>query len=353
MMNRSKWAFGLLFLISKVLFAHPLDMGLIILSDLDGGLKVRLEMNPNLISQTSDKNLKIVFEKFLQKIEVSSDMGGCSWLGEPEFESTEPSSLGIQRECHWSQKPNRLIVHSKMWHEIPSSFHFMVRYESKVGEKLLTIERDHPKIEWEIVKTQTSFWSFVRFGLEHIGVTPQQWWSGTHFRLPEGVDHILFVIALIFSGGGWIEILKMITGFTAGHTLTLTLASLGWIHVNSNWIEPIVALSIAWVAAQSVFVKRNNTHWKIACFFGFVHGLAFASALIELHLRGGLLFKALIGFNSGVELGQAFIVFLLFPFVYAFSLAPRIKIKVVTFVNSLIAVISTYWFVARVLQLSQ
>ncbi|MFM8313415.1 MAG: HupE/UreJ family protein [Deltaproteobacteria bacterium] len=281
MMNRSKWALALFFVMSQSLLAHPLDMGLIVLSELDGGLKVRFEMNPNLIAQIPEKNPANLFEKFLQKFEISSDVGRCDWLEDPEIESTGPQSLGIQRECHWAQKPNRLVVHAKLWDEVPSSFHLLARYESSGREKLLTIDRDHPKIEWEIDKTHTSLWSFVRLGLDHIGVTPQQWWTGTQLRLPEGIDHILFVIALIFSGGGWIEILKMITGFTVGHSMTLTFASLGWVNVTSQWIEPIIALSIAWVAAQSLFQKKNKTHWKIACFFGFVHGLAFASAFTK------------------------------------------------------------------------
>lgn len=352
MMNRSKWAFGIFFLISQVLYAHPLDMGLIVLSELDGGIKVRFEMNPNLIAQISDKNSNFSFEKFLELIEISSDVGGCGWLGKPVVDTTGAQSLGIQRECRWAQRPNRLVLHARLWDDVPSSFHLLVRYESSAREKLLTINRDHPKIEWEIVRPQTTLFSFVWYGLEHIGVTPQQWWTGTHVRLPDGIDHILFVIALIISGGGWIEILKMITGFTAGHTITLTFASLGWLHVTSHWIEPFIAFSIAWVAAQSVFQNRNKKHWKTACFFGFVHGLAFASALSEFHLRGGLLLKALVGFNVGVELGQAFIVLLVFPIVYAISLSTKIKKIVIPVANSVIVIVSTYWFMERVLQLS-
>ena len=126
----------------------------------------------------------------------------------------------------------------------------------------------------------------------------------THI-LPLGLDHILFVLGLFLLGGGWRSLLKQVTAFTIAHSLTLALAMLGIVRLPSRIVEPIIALSIAYVAVENLFRHEvNRWRWLVVFGFGLVHGLGFAGVLEELGLPAGRFLPALIGFNFGVEGGQ-------------------------------------------------
>jgi hydrogenase/urease accessory protein HupE len=136
-----------------------------------------------------------------------------------------------------------------------------------------------------------SFSSFVRSGFHHV--------------VPEGLDHILFVLGLFLLSRAWRPLLWQVTTFTVAHTLTLGLATLGLVHVSSRVVEPIIAGSIAVVAIENIFHPRY-TPWRLLLVFGFglVHGLGFASALSDMALPDSSLIIGLLGFNVGVEGGQ-------------------------------------------------
>ena len=159
------------------------------------------------------------------------------------------------------------------------------------------------------------FLDFVSMGFHHIGASPAEWRDNTGLHLPAGVDHILFLLALILAGGTVLKTIGTVTGFTAGHSITLGLASFGVVSLPSRLTESAIALSIVYVAVEDLIVSEPRHRWRIATVFGLVHGFGFASALTELHLSRGGLFGALLGFNLGVELGQALIVALLAPLV--------------------------------------
>lgn len=126
----------------------------------------------------------------------------------------------------------------------------------------------------------------------------------THI-LPKGLDHILFVLGLFFLSPQMRPLLWQITAFTAAHTVTLALGASGLVSVPSNIVEPIIALSIAYVAIENLF-RSDLSKWRpvVVFCFGLLHGLGFASVLGEFGLPQGAFFPALIGFNIGVELGQ-------------------------------------------------
>jgi hydrogenase/urease accessory protein HupE len=121
----------------------------------------------------------------------------------------------------------------------------------------------------------------------------------------EGVDHLLFVLALlIVTNGGWM-LAKTVTAFTASHSLTLTAASLGWVHVPSRPVEAVIALSIALVAAEIIRTRRGEISltsrfpWLVALIFGLVHGLGFAGGLSEAGLPVSHIPTALLSFCPG------------------------------------------------------
>ena len=150
---------------------------------------------------------------------------------------------------------------------------------------------------------------------------------GVHHLL-EGYDHLAFLLALVlplrlalFGGlpaalpsvpgpGGaagkavWWALLRTITAFTVGHSITLILATFGWVQASPRWVEPAIALSIAVTAALTLRPTRWVRTDVRALLFGLVHGLGFAGLLLEAAAPGGLLPWALAGFNLGVEAGQ-------------------------------------------------
>lgn len=121
----------------------------------------------------------------------------------------------------------------------------------------------------------------------------------------QGLDHLLFLLTVLAAGAGWRYWLAMVTSFTAAHSLTLTLAVLGWVTVPAAVTEPLIALSIVLMALDNLRRSRalataRRSALVFAC--GLVHGLGFASALQEL--GGAARWLSLAGFNLGVELGQ-------------------------------------------------
>jgi hydrogenase/urease accessory protein HupE len=125
-----------------------------------------------------------------------------------------------------------------------------------------------------------------------------------------GLDHLLFVFGLILLVHGWRRLLWTITAFTIGHSITLTLAILGLVHIPPAPVEALIALSIFVIAVEIT----NNAHgqiswvcrfpWTMALGFGFLHGLGFAGALAQVGLPDGDIPLALFSFNLGIELGQ-------------------------------------------------
>lgn len=125
-----------------------------------------------------------------------------------------------------------------------------------------------------------------------------------------GVDHLLFVLALLLiTRGGW-KLVKTVTAFTCSHSLTLTAATLGWVHIPSPPVESVIALSIVFVAAEIIRQQRGEegitarAPWLVAFSFGLMHGLGFAGGLSEAGLPVGHIPAALFFFSLGVETGH-------------------------------------------------
>jgi len=129
-----------------------------------------------------------------------------------------------------------------------------------------------------------------------------------------GFDHLLFLFALLLRGGGIGSLLAIATAFTAAHSITLALAVLRVVSIPPSVVEPVIALSIAYVAAENILSEpRTSWRWAEGFGFGLVHGFGFAGALLELALPTAALAWPLLSFNLGVEAGQAVVIAVLFP----------------------------------------
>jgi len=133
-----------------------------------------------------------------------------------------------------------------------------------------------------------------------------------------GLDHLLFVLALVILVKGVRRLIATVTAFTVAHSLTLVAATLGWVHVPGPPVEAAIALSIVFVAAEIVHGRQGMSGlterfpWIVAFTFGLLHGFGFASALSEVGLPQSAIPVALLFFNVGVEIGQLLFIALVF-----------------------------------------
>ena len=165
-----------------------------------------------------------------------------------------------------------------------------------------------------------------------------------------GIDHLMFVIALAVLIGFKRQLVIGITGFTAAHSVTLALATLGFVRLPSAPIEAWIALSIVVVCAEALRPHDSITRrfpFVVPFVIGLIHGLGFAGALLEAGLPGGYRVAALLAFNLGVEAGQLLVigcVWLIVRFGARLAWAGRARVMVFSVFGS----VAAYWTIARV-----
>jgi hypothetical protein len=171
----------------------------------------------------------------------------------------------------------------------------------------------------------------------------------THI-LPLGLDHILFVLSLFLLNPKLKPILWQATAFTVAHTITLGLAMYKVIKPPTNIVEPVIALSIMYVALENIFSPRlKASRIGIVFLFGLIHGMGFASALTQLGLPQNAYFSSLIMFNLGVELGQITVILTAYFLIgRIFGNKPYYRKKIVIPLSIAIAGVAAYWTVERI-----
>jgi hypothetical protein len=183
--------------------------------------------------------------------------------------------------------------------------------------------------------TQNVVWYYLKLGYQHI--------------LPNGFDHILFVTGLCLLSTKVKTILWQATAFTVAHSITLALSMKGLIVAPGAVVEPVIALSIMFVAVENMILNELKP-WRIAIvfLFGLIHGMGFASALNEIGLPPGRFFTSILSFNLGVELGQITIIALTFGLIIIpFRNKKWYRTNIVYGLSLLIAIIAGYWTIER------
>jgi len=173
--------------------------------------------------------------------------------------------------------------------------------------------------------------------------------SGFEHIIPKGFDHILFVLGLFFSSLHFRSLLLQVTAFTISHSITLVLASLSLIQIQESIVEPLIALSIVWIAIENcVFKKPSQWRYLIVFNFGLLHGLGFAAVLNHYGLPKDNFMSLLLAFNIGVELGQLSILMIAF-LVFNLIFKKLFQIENTRIPASLIiGCIGLFWFIQRV-----
>ena len=180
-------------------------------------------------------------------------------------------------------------------------------------------------------------WYYFKLGISHI--------------VPYGFDHILFIISLCLLNTKFTTILWQATAFTVAHTITLALSMQGIIKLPAEVVEPLIALSIMFVAIENILLNELKA-WRIAIvfMFGLVHGMRFASALNEIGLPRNQFFTSIFSFNAGVEIGQISVISLVFLLIIIpLGKMPWYKKGVVYPLSAAIALIAAYWTIQRII----
>ena len=194
--------------------------------------------------------------------------------------------------------------------------------------------------------------AFIKDGVKHIA---------------SGFDHILFLIALLLpavmirNGSHWrpatalrptlMNVAGIVTAFTIAHSITLSLAVLGIVAVPSRLVESLIAASVVATALDNLVAFLPRRRWQVAFVFGLLHGLGFASVLLDLGLPTSSLAISLFGFNLGVEIGQLLLVLAVVPLAYV-ARSTRIYRPLAIGLGSIaIVFVASGWFIERAFKL--
>lgn len=174
-------------------------------------------------------------------------------------------------------------------------------------------------------------------------------WIGFTHILPKGLDHILFVVGLFLLSPRLKPLLWQVSAFTVAHTTTIALGTMGVVAVPAEIVEPLIALSIVWIAVENIFTDRLQAWRPLVVFgFGLLHGLGFADVLAEIGLPNAHFVTGLVAFNLGVELGQLAVIALCLAAVGWAMNRPKYRRWVVIPASAAIAAVAVVWTIERV-----
>lgn len=174
-------------------------------------------------------------------------------------------------------------------------------------------------------------------------------YQGIIHIVPHGLDHILFVLALFLLSTNLLTLFWQVTAFTLAHTITLIMATYGVVSLSPDIVEPLIAFSIVFVAAENLYHSRLQA-WRIVIvfLFGLLHGMGFASVLMDFGLPQSQLLASLIAFNVGVEIGQLLVIAAAFLVVGWFRKQHWYRQRIILPGSACIAAMGLYWTVTRV-----
>ena len=199
-------------------------------------------------------------------------------------------------------------------------------FDSAVTSLDLAVAGAPPAAPWS-----ERFARILQLGIEHILL---------------GFDHVLFLVALVVVGSRLWPLVKVVTAFTLAHSVTLGLAWYGLIELPERLVEPLIALSIAYVALENLLGRGFGHRWALAGGFGLLHGLGFYGALSALDLAGAGAVTTLAAFNLGVELGQLAVLAVVYPLLRYWTRQPWHAASMRA-VSAVILAVALWWLLER------
>ncbi len=192
----------------------------------------------------------------------------------------------------------------------------------------------------------------INYALENAPVNEVAWYYfklGFSHIIPEGFDHVLFITGICLLNTKLTSIIWQASAFTIAHTIALALSMKNIIVAPSPVVEPIIAMSIVFVAVENIILKELKP-WRIILvfLFGLIHGMGFASSLNEIGLPPGKFFTSILMFNVGVEVCQICIIAFLFTLIISpFKNKDWYRYRIVYPISIAIAIVSSYWTIER------
>jgi hypothetical protein len=247
-------------------------------------------------------------------------------------------------------RPIELAVHYRLLFEVDPTHRGLLQVSGRGAEQAAVLSREAPRVSLDLSAPGrwVQFVAFLREGIWHI---------------LKGYDHILFLLTLLFpavvrrGAAGWesreslrdtaLDVLQVVTAFTLAHSLTLSLAVLGLVHLPARWVECGIALTVLLGALNNLRPVIVHRRWAMAFAFGLVHGFGFASVLADLGLQGANLVLSLLGFNSGVEIGQLLIVLAVLPLAFLARDTVIYRHAFMPAGSTAIVLLAGYWLVSR------
>ena len=249
-----------------------------------------------------------------------------------------------------AERAARIDVSYSSLFDIDPNHHGLLNLTSGGNSRAAVFSASSGRQTFELDSTRrdSQFGAFLKDGIWHI-------W--------EGYDHVLFLLTLLlpavvlYRDRQWqpreslrdalIDVVKVVTAFTLAHSITLTLGAMGWVYVPTRLVESAIALTVLFGALNILVPVVRERRWLLAFVFGLIHGLAFASVLIDLGLQGWNLLLALLGFNAGVEVGQLAIVAVVVPLMYAARRTAAFRKGFMPLGAVIVSGVAAYWFVSR------
>jgi hydrogenase/urease accessory protein HupE len=243
-----------------------------------------------------------LLEVVTEKIRLHSDAGPCEATpGTVRPPAQQGTSAAVLLHFTCAGTPTELTIRDDLFDVLGKDYHTIANIQWSTGSQQFVFLPDARETRVIVTEGSTTrgVGSFFLLGIEHILT---------------GYDHLLFLLALILRGGNLWSLFKIITAFTIAHSITLALAALNIVMLPERLVEATIALSIAYVAAENLFLRQAVSHrWAVSFLFGLVHGFGFSNVLRELGLPKDGLVWSLLNFNLGVETGQALAVLVAVP----------------------------------------
>jgi len=293
----------------------------------------------------------------LARLAVQGDGADCALqpAGPQQVDEHSDGAYTVLRFAVACPKPpTQLRVHYKLFADIDPQHRGLLRLDVAGGSRtaIFSPQAANQPFELRAPSRWAQFSDYLVEGVWHIWI---------------GFDHILFLLSLLLPAvllwqrtrwqavqhfrEAFVDVLKIVTAFTVAHSITLSLATLGFVSLPSRWVESAIAASVVLAALNNVRPLFEGRRWMVAFCFGLIHGFGFASVLADLGLPQGALALALVGFNVGVELGQLAIVAMFLPLAYALRRTVFYRRVVLLGGSLLIALLAAVWFTERAFNL--
>ena len=288
-------------------------------------------------------------------LELSADGKACEWQTAGPMQLDHHSDgtyavLSLQARC--GNLVNGLAMKYSLLFDVDPTHRGLVQWIAPGGlasqPLVFSKDSDRQALELKAPSAWETLRQYIVEGVWHIWL---------------GYDHILFLLSLLLPAvlvrekSHWepatslkrslIEVLKVVTAFTLAHSVTLSLAVLGFVSLPSRFVESTIAASIIFAALNNLRGSIEKKRWVMAFAFGLIHGFGFASALADLGLPKGALALALVGFNLGVEVGQMAIVSAFVPVAFWLRTTTFYRRWFMPIGSIVIALVALYWFAQR------